>query len=373
MKVALALATVVVGQPLYGAPAQFGPAYGGPIGGPVYGGPFGPSPIYGGPIQGIPQAGPAPASSGPSNFDINQQVLNVRAERYLAEGNRAVLSVGPFGSFGAGVAATKKAQGINILIRRNRQAQNQLLATGTGTVEEQNQLDDLRLQYDSLRNQYKRRRSDALSGFLPFNAVYEGKSHEAQLQLARNARDDAEKEMATNPSQENWLKLKAARDAIEEQQQWRDANRADVAGFFSPVGIIGPIKRWQASETALDSAERDWRYARDKFASDPSEDNWWDLRLLDLKLQALEADIGANQGETIAKVGAFGSLGFNFFVGLYHQAGQFDEEEQLWRRYHRLTLQNLERKRAQAQSGANPTQQQLLALDSYGGPRTQQV
>jgi len=306
--------------------------------------------------QGPPVGSEAAAAPAPTQFDIDQQRMNVRSERYLVEGNEAIYNLG----FLPGYASIQKVRGSQIQVRRIRRAKQHLLSSGNP---DPNALDDLSLQRVAAENQVDRRQSELL-GSTPLPSLFEGRAHQAQLQLARNARQDAAQAFAKDPSRDNWLKLQNARDDIEQQQQWLEANKFDVFGFSSDLGDIAPLKRLQASRTALDTARRDRREIRSKYATNPTEDNWWDMRLNSVRIQALEEDIEANKGEAIFKLGTLPSVA-NFNIGVLLQAQSFDEEEQLWQRYHRLSLRNLQRKQAGV-SGANPVQAQLLALNNYG-------
>jgi len=314
-------------------------------------------------VAGAPATPPTPAPpAGPSQFDIDQQILNVRSERYFERGNDFITSYAPFGPLGA----IDKYRGQQIQLRRIRRAKKHLRANPSGVpIDDANAWDDLALQETATRNQLIRRGSQLL-GATPIPPLFEGRANKASLQLAKNQREDAERKYAADPSRENWLLLRSARQGVIEREQWFDANKYDVFGFGSNLGDLGPIKRWQASETALDNAERAHRELRVKYAADPSEDNWWELRLSNIRLRALEADIDANKGETLWFVGTNPSL-TNMFLGQFLNAISFDDEEELWQQYHRLSLQNLLRKRARAAGTVpNPVQAQLLALDNYG-------
>jgi len=336
MIVVFALLAIVSGQP----------------GGPWMGG-YNPQPTYG---RNAPPEGPVNPPAAPSQFDIDQERMNVRSERDLVPGNDAIINlVAPT------YASIEKVQGNEIQVRRIRKARQHLL---DGTPDP-NALDDLDLQRVAAQNQVNRRESE-LFGATPLPGLFEGRAHQAQLVLAQNQRADAAQAFAKDPSRDNWNALRDARDNIEQQQEWLDANKYDVFGFGSSLATFAPLKRVQASRTALDIGQRSQRINRAKYAANPTEDNWWDLRLSNIQLEALKKDEDANKGEAIFKLGTIPSAG-NFELGALLQAQSFDNEEDIWQRYHRMALRNLQRKQAQGGvAGANPVQAQLLALNNYG-------
>jgi hypothetical protein len=239
------------------------------------------------------------------------------------------------------------------------------MATGTGSESDQNKLDDYRLQIQAARDQANRRAAELLPSVIPISSIFEGKSHESSLQLARNQKVDAQEAMAKEPSRENWLALKSARDDIDQQESWRDANRYDVIGFNNELGKLGPLKRWEASETALRTARRAQRDIRAQYAQDPSEDNWWEVRLNTLKIKALEADNDANKGEASWKTFTSPSIS-NLVLGKLVMNKAFQDEADLFHRYAQLSLQNLRRKQAQGAAPEGSVQGRMLALNSYG-------
>jgi hypothetical protein len=235
--------------------------------------------------------------------------------------------------------------------------------THTGTQEDREKVNDMRLQEEAAELQANRRAAELIGGG-PLPAFFEGRSHSASLQVARNQKDDAQEAMQNEPNKENWLALKAARDDIEQQRQWMEANKYDVFGFGNSLGRVAPLKRIQASETALRTAEREQRQKRQAYAAEASEDNWWDLRLINIKIRALEADIEANRGE--ASFATFNSPSIGGLVlGKLFMNQKFEKEAELFERYARLNLQNFRRKQS-GQPAAGSVEGRMLALNAYG-------
>jgi hypothetical protein len=312
-----------------------------------------------------PQAGPPPA--GPTWFDINQQRLNVDAELHLETGNDLIFQYPPLDT--TGIASIEKARGLEFVQTRLRREIKKVQRTGTGTQADRNRLDDLRLELQATQDQTNRRRAELIpTPVIPFNAVFESRAHDALIQLGRNQKKDAQIAMSQEPSRDNWIKLRAARDDIQQQESWLAANRFDILGAGNDLGKIAPFKRLEASEIALETARRAWRQARANYDADPSEDNWWEVRLNNVKLDALEADIRANKGEASFKAFTTPTIG-NFVLGQLLMNVAFDEEEDHWLKYNRLSLKNLRRKHAQAGRPTPPSgsvQSRMLALADYG-------
>jgi hypothetical protein len=277
----------------------------------------------------------------------------------------------------------EKQRGQEIKLQSEHQAERYLIRTQNATEANLNKLDDLRLNQLSTQEQIKRRGAQALPA--PFNLLskrFEANSHQDLLVLAHNQLYDAQQAYAKDHSYSNWLAVRAARDSIA-------GNKATIAGDESDIraaaiggslgkslSILGPLNRRQASKIAVRTERRNNNKLFADYLQKPTEDNWWALRLSNVKLKALEQDVGAEQGE-IAQAPIVAGLGL--FAAAAVENINFQNEENNWKRYNQLYLANLLRKRAesayQARAAAVATAgtpgsvpSRMLALSSYGQP-----
>lgn len=340
---------------------------------------------------------PSYEAQGPSIFALRQADRLVSINQADLNGNRvflnfqdpdlAITGFTPFPGLGASFLADSAAQ-------QERYFQNEIdyiRRKPVLTQEDRNKIDDFALQRDYAYNTKLRRGVSlipvsALStpGLLgPFSSVYDVKAKTLGVTLAQNKLTDARRAYQAEPSRANWIALQNAQAGVEQADYRQDASSFDLlggefGGEFSAFDQFGGVFRKKASETKLEIGLRNLRLAREQYAQDPSEDNWYALRLADLYVRATEEEDEANRNEVTA----------NFLVRRYLAGGDFTEytgdllgygwnaalgfknnedESRLWLRHARLEREQLERQRARAlQSGASTVPAQLLGLSMYG-------
>jgi len=253
-------------------------------------------------------------------------------------------------------------------LKQDQRANAQFIATHNYTWDNVQQLHDMRLQTDATRNEMERRESELIPGGLPIPNFYREREATDLTRLGRDQLRQAEQAYQQSPSYDNWVKIQDARQGITEQHQWMASFQQSIVGFNNFIGKIAPITQTRASQTAVKIAQRDNGVLQDAMHRDPSEDNWWNLRINRAKLDALRADVGADQGATAVGL----SNPVSSMVGYAFEGVKYDEEERDWRKVQRLTLQNLQRQRAEAamkqraSAASNSVQSRMLALTNYG-------
>jgi len=238
--------------------------------------------------------------------------------------------------------------------------------------DDQNALDDLVLQREYFRHQKQRRFSAAIPGaVIPSTGAsiatfFDRRANEDYYDLAKNTQKDVREDYQQSPNEDNLVKLKNARDDVEQADQRRDASTFDLLGSsFNSAGRLGPIFRKKASQTKLDIGYRTLRAARQDFAEDPSEDNRMNLQLANLFIRATEEEDGANKADIV--IGTLMPNVPTLLKAFISSGKNYQDESHLWHRYEKLKRQILLRKRAQAlPASADPGAQRFLGLSMYG-------
>jgi hypothetical protein len=244
--------------------------------------------------------------------------------------------------------------------------------------DDQNALDDLVLQREYFRHQKQRRFSAAIPGaVIPSTGAsiatfFDRRANEDGYYLAKNALSDTRENYQAKPDQENLVKLKNARDDVEQADDRKDASTFDLLGSsFNSAGRLGPIFRKKASQTKLDIGYRNLRAARQDFAQSPSEDNRMNLQLANLFIRATEQEDGANKADIV--IGTLMPNVPTLLKAFISSGKNYQDESHLWLKYERLKRQILLRKQAKAlPENADPVSARLLGLSMYGpAPGTQ--
>lgn len=381
--------------------------------------------LYGpaGPAFGTPNAypnayAPAPRRSWvPSQDQFDMYVANqeVRSDERARQGNYYVYNVLP-AQILPGIATTPIDNQLNFLrfgaaAKAGANYMNEQLiqdkidyfyATHPGplSLEDRNTLDDLELEREAARGQKNRRATSVMANAVfPNKALYanwfDRQSHEAGLELAQNRLVDARKDFQEDPSQQNRIDVINARETAEQMRDKRDANSFDLMGETMPYTfVIGPALRKRASGTQIEIGERNLRVARDAYAKDPSQDNYDQVRLAKLFLEASIDDDDANSKDLLTSsiVTKFkGRITTTMqHLNLYSTIlmnKNLDQQSRKWLRYSKLKRQILRRKlqakRQESSSTAAATAaaattpegsvaQRMLAMNNYG-PRAAAV
>jgi hypothetical protein len=244
--------------------------------------------------------------------------------------------------------------------------------------DDQNALDDLVLQREYFRHQKQRRFSATIPGAVISSTgssvatFFDRRANQDYYDLAKNTQHDTREDFQEAPNQENLIKLKNARDDVEQADQRRDASTYDLLGSsFNSAGRLGPVFRKKASQTKLDIGYRNLRVARQDFAEDPSEDNRMTLQLANLFIRATEQEDDANKADIV--IGTLMPNVPTLLKAFVSSGKNYQDESHLWHRYERLKRQILLRKRAKAlPESADPVAKRLLGLSMYGpAPGTQ--
>lgn len=259
--------------------------------------------------------------------------------------------------------------------------------------EDRQTLDDLRLQLDAARDQKNRRITQSFpTGFgkfangAKFSTYFDRQSKESSLTLAENRLDDARKDYAKDPSQENRLDLVNARDARETAEDRRDATTWELMGKTVPFGgFTGQLLRKKATGTVIEIGERNLRKAQTDYAKSPSQDTYDKLRLAKLYLRAAEDDDDATSKDFLvsAVMNPFvthGKLSHDLVDWSEIMSGvSNDQQSRLWVKYARVQQQIAERKFQEARrktdkaaptpapaAPANDVSTRLVAMSMYG-------
>lgn len=342
-----------------------------------------------GPSSAAPRF-PSDNYKGPTLFALRQADLNVRVNEADYNGNRAFLNfasrdgapfefVTPFPGLGTAFLADSAA-------KQERYFQNEIDhirgTTPVLTRADRDKIDDLALQREYAYNTKLRRGVSLvpleLPGELgPFSSVFDVRAKNAGWVLAQNKLTDARRDYQADPSRENYIALQNALDGVEQADYRQDASSFDLLGNTFDGGALpfGGVFRKKASETKLQIGLRNLRLARENYAKDPSEDNWYALRLADLYVRATEEEDETNRNEVTTNLLltrlAGGQDPSTDFLGLIWNDAlgvkNSEDESRLWLRHARLERELLYRQRANAlQSGASPVPAQLLGMSLYG-------
>lgn len=376
--------------------------------------------LYGpaGPAFGTPNAypnayAPAPRRSWiPSQDQFDMYVANqeVRSDERARQGNYYVYNLLPaqilpgiattpienqknFLRFGA--AAKAGANYMNEQLIQDKIDYFYATHPGPLSLEDRNTLDDLELEREAARGQKNRRATSAMANaFFPNGAFYsdwfDRQSHEAGLELAQNRLVDARQDFQEDPSQQNRIDVINARETAEQMRDKRDANSFDLMGFSKPyTSVIGPALRKRASGTQIEIGERNLRVARDAYAKDPSQDNYYQVRLAKLFLEASIDDDDANSKDLLRNavtVKYAGSMTpttaqhLNLYSTILMNKN-LDYQSRKWLRYSKLKRQILRRKLQAKRQGSSSSSaastaaaaapegsvaQRMLAMNNYG-------
>lgn len=336
-----------------------------------------------------PSADSAPAM--PSIFELRQADRNVRLSETALLGDRAILNLdlGLFGNIfppgnpypvlrplGNAFKADSAAQQERYF---QREIDHIRANSPRLTQEERNKIDDYALQRDYAYNT-KLRRGVTFVPLLnelddPFGSlsnVYDVRAKKLGWILAQNHLTDAKRAYQKDPSRENFIELRNARDDVAQADHRQDASSYDLlGGAFGNAGVFGPVFRKKASETKLESGLRSLRLAREAYAKDPSQENRINLQMANVFVRATEEEDVTNQNEIVA------NLLFPDIVEPGPEAGYIwnsvlagknsEDETRLWLRHARLARQKLLHQRASAmRSESSPVAAQMLGLSMYG-------
>lgn len=380
--------------------------------------------LYGpaGPAFGTPSAypnayAPAPRRSWiPSQDQFDMYVANqeVRSDERARQGNYYVYNVPPalilpniattpinkqIDVMKFGAAAKAGANYMNEQLIQDKIDYFYATHPGPLSLEDRNTLDDLELEREAARGQKNRRATSAMTtAIFPNGASYshwfDRQSHEAGLELAQNRLVDARQDFQEDPSRQNRIDVINARETAEQMRDKRDANSFDLMGYSKPyTSVIGPALRKRASGTQIEIGERNLRVARDAYAKDPSQDNYDQVRLAKLFLEASIDDDDANSKDLLASsitAKYTGSITTTMqHLNLYSfilMNKNLDQQSRKWLRYSKLKRQILRRKlqakrqessttaasTAAAAAPEGSVAQRMLAMNNYG-PRAAAV
>jgi hypothetical protein len=246
------------------------------------------------------------------------------------------------------------------------------------TQADRDKIDDFALQRDYAYNTKLRRGVSLVSSLdLPgelgsFSSIFDVRAKNDGWILAQNKLTDARRAYQADPSRKNAIALQNAQDGVDQADFRKDASSVDLlGGTFDNINRFGGVFRKKASETKLQIGLRNLRVARENYSKDPSEDNWYALRLADLYVRATEEEDETNKNEVVVDLlldsgdSAGDAAGLIWNYALLNKNSE--DESWLWLKHARLEREQLQRQRARAlQAGASPVPAQLLGLSMYG-------
>jgi hypothetical protein len=359
-----------------------------------YGANFGtgtPVPKYTDPSSSAPLP-PSEDYEGPTLFALRQADRNVWVNQADLNGNRMYLTFDtsipgvddadlPF-TYSPPIPGLATAFLADSAALQERYYQNEIdyirATTPVLTREDRNKIDDFALQRDYAYNTKLRRGVGLvptlqLPGELgPFSSIFDVRAKNAGWVLAQNKLTDARQAYQADPIRKNYIALQNARDGVEQADHRQDASSYDLLGdTYNGASRFGGVFRKKASETKLQIGLRNLRVARENYVKDPSEENWYALRLADLYVRATEEEDETNKNEITFGLLAEGLGTPGDLIGLIWNnaliSKNSEDESRLWLKHARLEREQLQRERARAlQSGASPVAAQLLGMSMYG-------